>query len=173
MPQKLLKKKNNFIFQNGFTLIEMIVAMAIFSVLIISITGIFISVVKAQRLALAQNSIQESGRYILESITKEIRMGEQVSETGATNILHLINSEEKEVTYSFDEIILSRQEEGFSSAEDFNSSANEEITGYFFVRKNPYSSVSLVTIMLKIKNDNPQLSEKPVINLQTTVATRN
>lgn len=170
MPQKIEIKKEAS--SNGFTLIEMLVAMAVFSVLIVSITGIFISTLKAQRLALAQNSIQESGRYILEFITKEIRMSQQVSETGESAVLNVVNSDGKNVTYFFSGAFLARRE-GILTAQNLNSSANEEITGSFFVQKNAYSSASLVTIILQIKNTSPQLSEKPFINLQTTVATRN
>src|SRR3989339_715055 len=96
MPKKD-QIKINFRLQAGFTLIEMIVAMAIFGVLAVSITGIFISVIKSQRLALAQNSIQESGRYILESMTKEIRMSQEITELGVSSALHLINSDRKDV----------------------------------------------------------------------------
>ncbi|SRR3989339_1105446 len=172
MPKKD-QIKINFRLQAGFTLIEMIVAMAIFGVLAVSITGIFISVIKSQRLALAQNSIQESGRYILESMTKEIRMSQEITELGVSSALHLINSDRKDVLYSFGSAVLSRQEEGFAPPENLNSSANEKITGYFFVQKNAYSSVSLVTIILQIKNSGPEFSEKPFVNLQTTIATRN
>jgi len=61
--------KNN----KGFSLIEMLVATMMFVILTIMITSIFQTVVKGQYQAIAVQSVQESLRFTLEMISKELR----------------------------------------------------------------------------------------------------
>jgi len=68
---KFIKK---FIIESGVSLIELVVAVTIFSVLILSATGIFKMVVDGQRNAVSAQNVQENMRYALEKISKEIRM---------------------------------------------------------------------------------------------------
>ncbi|MCX6800202.1 MAG: prepilin-type N-terminal cleavage/methylation domain-containing protein [Candidatus Falkowbacteria bacterium] len=63
-------KKDN----KGITLMEMLVAIAIFSVTIVSVTQIFILVLDGQQNALAARNIQENMRYAFEIMSKELRM---------------------------------------------------------------------------------------------------
>lgn len=69
-------KKSVFIKRNGFTLIEILVAVSLFSFTILSATGLFKSVMDGQRSALASQNIQESMRYAFEVMSKEIRMAQ-------------------------------------------------------------------------------------------------
>ncbi len=61
-------------FFSGVSLIEVIVSVAIFSVIIISSTQIFKLVIDGQRNAVATQNVQESLKYFLEVTAKEIRM---------------------------------------------------------------------------------------------------
>lgn len=61
----------------GFTLIELIVSVAIFSVIMLTATQIFQMVINSQRSSLATQNVQESLRYFLEVIGKEIRMAQK------------------------------------------------------------------------------------------------
>lgn len=61
----------------GFSLIEVIVSVALFSVIILSMTQIFKMVIDSQRSALAAQNVQESLKYFLEVIGKEIRMAQR------------------------------------------------------------------------------------------------
>lgn len=69
-------KKNSFSL-DGFSLIEVIISVALFSVIILSATGIFKMVIDSQRSALATQNVQESLKYFLEVIGKEIRMAQK------------------------------------------------------------------------------------------------
>ncbi len=66
---------NNFKFQRraGATLIEVMVSVAIFAVLMISAAEIFKAVNDGQRSAIAAQNLQESMRYALETMAKEVR----------------------------------------------------------------------------------------------------
>ena len=58
-----IKNKNK-----GFTLIELLVSLLIFSSLVVAMSGIAASIIKAQRKGFALQNTQESARYILEAL---------------------------------------------------------------------------------------------------------
>jgi prepilin-type N-terminal cleavage/methylation domain-containing protein len=60
--------------KKGVTLLEMVVAVSLFSVVILSATEIFRLVIEGQRNAIASQNVQESMRYAFETMAKEIRM---------------------------------------------------------------------------------------------------
>lgn len=63
--------------QLGVTLLEIVVSVTLFSFAIISATAIFQLVVEGQRNAIAGQNIQESLRYSLEVMSKEVRMAQR------------------------------------------------------------------------------------------------
>ncbi len=64
-------------YKKGFTLIEVLVSVALFSVIILSVTGIFKMAIDGQRNAIATQNVQESLKYFLEVTAKEIRMAQK------------------------------------------------------------------------------------------------
>ena len=58
----------------GVTLLELMVAVSLFSVIMLSATQIFKMVIEGQRSAIASQNMQENIRYIFEAMSKEIRM---------------------------------------------------------------------------------------------------
>ena len=73
MIRKIIKNKE------GITLLELTVAVAIFTVMMLSVTQIFKSVIDGQRSAVAGQNIQESMRYALEVMSKEMRSSQKAS----------------------------------------------------------------------------------------------
>ena len=71
MLNKIIKNKS------GVTLLEMMVAVAIFTVVMLSATKIFQMVIESQRSAIAAQNLQESMRYAFEVMAKEIRMAQK------------------------------------------------------------------------------------------------
>lgn len=61
--------------QRGFTLIEMIVALAIFSLTILLATNVYLLVSNTQRRALAAQKILDDVRALFETMTQEVRLG--------------------------------------------------------------------------------------------------
>lgn len=61
----------------GFSLMEVIVAVALFSIIILSSTEIFRLVIMGQREAIASQNVQESLKYFFEVIGKEMRMAKK------------------------------------------------------------------------------------------------
>lgn len=66
-------KKN----KKGFTLLEVVVSVGLFSVLILILTGFLEGVSKAQRSAIAAQDTEESLRYAFEVISKELRSAQR------------------------------------------------------------------------------------------------
>src|SRR5680860_531853 len=58
----------------GFSLMEVLVSVALFSIIVLSSTEIFSLVIKGQREAIASQNVQESLKYFFEVTGKEIRM---------------------------------------------------------------------------------------------------
>ena len=96
----------------GVSLIELIVSVAIFSVLILSATGIFKMVIDGQRSSISAQNVQENMRYAMEKMSKEIRMAQVSNQdcgSGATNkvfntanggeVLYFKNQNGKCITY--------------------------------------------------------------------------
>lgn len=68
------KKIKNLQQQSGFTLMEIIVALAIFSIALISLTDIFLLSQRAQNKLVGETKIQADARFVMEVLAKEIRM---------------------------------------------------------------------------------------------------
>ena len=68
--KKYFKLKN----RQGFTLIEMLVVMAIFATTILMASNLYFVVLKSQRQIISGQKIQSAARFSLEAITRELRM---------------------------------------------------------------------------------------------------
>ena len=80
MNYKLREKiKRSTFLEKGFSLIELTVAVAIFSIIIVSAGNIFIQIFQAQKEMITKQILIDEGRYIMESMIKDIRMGYRFS----------------------------------------------------------------------------------------------
>lgn len=80
----------------GFTLVEMLVAVSIFSVVVIASTDIFIRTQRAQRQAAALEKVQDTTRFLLTRIAQELRTGHidyEYYKTSLTADPHTITSD--------------------------------------------------------------------------------
>jgi type II secretory pathway pseudopilin PulG len=68
-----LKSKYKFLSEEGFSVMELIVATGIFSLLVLASFGIFSSVLRGQQRILAQTRLQREAQLVLETITRKIR----------------------------------------------------------------------------------------------------
>lgn len=63
--------------QKGFTLIELLVSMAVFSLIVASASGVFTSVLQAQRKLLAMQELLSQTSYLEEYMSRTIRMAKK------------------------------------------------------------------------------------------------
>lgn len=68
-------KHKTYNIKHGFTLIEIIVAMGIFSTVVLIATGSLLLLVDAQRKAFALREVYDNLRFSLETIAKDLRTG--------------------------------------------------------------------------------------------------
>ena len=154
----------------GFTLIELIVAMAAFSLIVVAMTGMAFSMIKAQRKSFAIQNTQEAGRFIMESINKELRMSSIDSgDSGGNpiNLLNITNPASEIFSYQFDNTNRRLLRNG-----EFMSSDNLDVTGNFYITKTSFPSRSLVTIVMQIKSSTGHPDTGSEIYLQSTVSSR-
>ena len=88
----------------GFSLIEVIISVSLFSVMILSATSIFKMVIDSQRSALATQNVQESLKFFLEVTAKEMRMAkknEGVCPGLAADDIYFVSTENGYDTLSF------------------------------------------------------------------------
>ena len=73
----MIKNKKPKFKQEGFTLIEMLVAMAVFSTVMGIITGIFITGIRQQKTALDSQIVLDQTSYALEYISRALRFAKK------------------------------------------------------------------------------------------------
>ena len=155
----------------GFTLVELLVAMAVFSLIVVSMGATAVSVIKSQRKSLALQNTQETARYILESVSKEIRMSKiNSADSGgsATAILNITNAKSETFNYQFDNTskILYRGGQALNST-------NLEVTGGFYIRKSTsLPARAVVTLVMKVKATGGRAETEAEIYLQSTISSR-
>jgi len=176
-------------FKRGFTFVEVLVSVALFSVIILSSAQIFKLVVDGQRSALATQNVQESLKYFLEVTGKEIRMAEKdngvcgnvpddkifaLSSNTLGDVLNFKNYYGQCVTYflAFD---AANNDQRFTVTRDSNagfiSPAKIQIDKLHFVLSDSSSTQPLVTVNLRAHALN-DAQFKSDMTIQTSLASR-
>ncbi len=175
--------------KKGFTLLEMVVAVGIFAVIVVSATAIFQQVVEGQRRAIAAHNTQENIQYIFESISKEIRNAKVNDDTlpacpdiSAGKIFQLVAASEIKfknqagqcVTYKLASGVFTISRVSPGSADSFLSLTPNEltVTNLIFSLKPAPAYQEAVAIVMTIANNSPDSRFKTPINVQTTISSR-
>ena len=164
--------------KNGFTLIELIVSMAIFSLVMITVLDIFLSGLGGVERIFGVQSVQESGRFMMESIAKEIRMSKLNSADGLalTSLpdgvsgpyysLNVTNPNSQSISYVFDDVA-----KQVARAGEILNSNDVEVAGRFYLVKNGAMQPRVI-VSFGLINKTSQAKSQTSINLQTTVSSR-
>lgn len=195
------KKLNQQLYPNGFTLMEIVVAMFIFTLASILIAEIFVNIQRAQQRIRDAQEASTNTRYLVDVISREIRFSKIDYPASAisndhSEILNLIDSQN--VSVSFKKVV-SGVECGFTDntvscvqiRRGGDSGIWNTITAptlsvnalYFYVTPQndpfPTSITSTtpniqpqVTIVLHTSSTGPKLENRVSTYLQTTVASR-
>lgn len=168
--------QNHFCFKNnirGFTLIEMLVAVFMFSVVMAVASGFFAKTMVLQRRLFLMQQVQENVNFVLESMAREIRVGhicelQTLCQSGTVlNLEHPVNGS---IQYSLLGDQVQRIEDG--TATIISSSAVKFTRLNFLISgiENFDGKQPRVTIILRARaTSGDQFSE---INAQTTVSPR-
>ncbi|MDP3764281.1 MAG: prepilin-type N-terminal cleavage/methylation domain-containing protein [bacterium] len=160
--------------KEGFTLIELIVAMAVFSTVVTIVSSIFVSTVGSQRKNVNQQEVLENARYVLEIMARAIRQSTIQTADGTSSVLAINHPTKGLVTYQLDSSQI-KESTGVNPSLALSSS-EVSIEKLDFIIKGKGASdfkQPRVTIIISIKNTEVGVSTASSINLQTTVTPRN
>jgi len=182
-------KKN----QKGVTLLELTVSVTIFSIIMLAVTQIFRMVVEGQRNAIAAQNVQESVRYAMEVMSKEIRTAKKDEVTalgqcanvqngrvydvnGQGDELYIRNYKDECVTYRLngDRLEIERYPVGnpTSAIADFITPEKIKVSNLkFSAVDNVGADQSMVTIRMDIEAIG-KTAHKQGVTLQTTISSR-
>jgi len=176
-PDKKYNLKNR-LESSGFTLIELLVAMATFSVVVVMVADIFLMGMGGTQRVFNSQAAQESGRFILESMSKEARMSKVNSldglaysslpngVSGPYYSLNITNAEGQALDYVFN----GAAKQSLQAGEILNPNDVETI-GKFYLTKNAGLQPRL-TIVFDLISKLDRVGSRATINLQTTVSSR-
>jgi len=150
---------------SGFTLVELLVSMAVFLLVIVAVVQIFqLGMSGAFRIFGRQSSL-DAARFIMESVGKELRMSKiNTGSGGPLGSLSIVNSAGMAVQYVFSGNNITRNGEALNPSK-------VGVTGAFFVSNNG-TAQPRVTMVMKVRNQAVKISEQTQINLQTTISSR-
>ena len=173
----------------GFTLIEMMVAVAIFSLMVGTIINIFMWGIREQRRALATQKLLDETSYALEYMSRSIRMAKKDDVSGVncltgdkTNYeitarggLRFVNYK-NECQEFFSKNNQLKEEKAGSTLPMTSTNTKIEALRFSLIGQNQPPTDNLqprVTIFLDIKGAGQKPEEKPQIKIQTTISQRN
>lgn len=173
---KFNKKRICGIFKGkrGFTLVELVIAVAIFSLVIATAVGLLTSALRVQRRSISLQNIQDNGRYLLELMAKEARMSEIINSDGESQVLNLIHPVNGNIVYTFTGApnwqITREDDDGVG----IMNSDEVEIEGEFFVDGETLDDDEqpTVTIIMEARTTGTKSEEQAEIKLQTTLSQR-
>lgn len=96
--------------QTGFTLIELIVAIGIFGLVVTMTVSIFVVALISQRRIISLRNIEDSARFALESMAREIRTGKNFG--GGVNSLSFTNAKGESVIYRLNNKTIEKSSDG-------------------------------------------------------------
>lgn len=191
--QKKINKKSSFLhnsyfrLQRGFTLIEVMVAVTIFSLMVGTIMEIFMWGIKEQRRALSTQKLLDETSYALEYMSRSIRMAKKELnapaclsanglnyETNADkNLIKFIDHNNVCTEFFLDSKQLKKTAGGATLAMT-SSAFTVNVLKFNLIGESQSDAVQpRVTIFLDIQGGGQKPEERPQIKIQTTISQRN
>jgi prepilin-type N-terminal cleavage/methylation domain-containing protein len=183
--KKLTMVKNS----NGFTLIEIMVGAAIFAIVTVAISTVFLSSIRGQRFVFAQQDLVDNTRFALEMMARQIRMVQhdsvaplddctgalgQIFSAGGTSI-SFVNFSGDCVSFRLDSSKIQIRPTAGDPFLDVTSN-DIRITNLDFIVAGEDNGDGLqprVTIVIEAEAVGTQAPLTPQIRLQTTISARN
>lgn len=162
-------KKNN---QRGFSIIEVLVATFVFSIILVIVSTNFVDIMKLQRRGFSAQVIQEEVLFAVESMAREIRVS-QIQSPDDINCsltsLTMLHPVSGSITYSINNGVLSKTADGTTYS--VTSTKINLARFNFCIRGSGVDGEQpRVTIIASVQTANNQEGLK--IDLQTTISSR-
>ncbi|PIQ92016.1 MAG: hypothetical protein COV69_03855 [Parcubacteria group bacterium CG11_big_fil_rev_8_21_14_0_20_39_14] len=168
---------NRTIKNKGFTLVELLVSVALFGLTVAAASGLFSAALKAQRRSLETQKVLDNGRYVMETVAKALRMSEIVTSNGVQLLsLNVKNHAIKgTIIYTLENNRV--KEDSSTKGADYISSSNVKVEKLYFDVSGVGTADNTqprVTTVLKVKSlDSVGSMYQVELNFQTTVSQRN
>ncbi|TSC74028.1 MAG: hypothetical protein G01um101444_388 [Parcubacteria group bacterium Gr01-1014_44] len=169
----------NFKKNAGFTLIEMVIVIALSAGVFMAASVIFVQAAKMQRRAFFIQRVQENIGFALETMSKEIRVSNVAtpnsvcpgSPAQSLNITHPVNGD---INYFLSGVDLHRRLSGSGVDTVLNSTGTQLTKLGFCVSGNTTGDDAQprVTILLTVSNGHPDPEHNISIDIQTTLSQR-
>ncbi len=169
----------------GFTLVELLVSISVFSLIVSAMSGAFISTIRAQRKSVAFQQLLEQTSYVEEYMSRSIRMGKKdisgacISAKSNYEItrddkgIKFLNYNKDCQEFYVSDSQLWENKNGvdlaLTSSNLIVESINIELSG----NSQADNFQPRVTIFLKVKGAGSKPEEQPEIKIQTTISQRN
>jgi prepilin-type N-terminal cleavage/methylation domain-containing protein len=95
MNKKFKNKKN------GFTMIEMLVAVAIFAIVITMIMGTIVTIVDASRKSRTMSEVMNNLNFSFESMTRTLKTAKSIDPSTGGDTIIAIDQNDRRITYKF------------------------------------------------------------------------
>ena len=155
--------------QKGFTLIEIIVAIGIFTAVITMALATFLNISNVQRKAGALRAVNDNLNFALEMMSREIRAGKNYcANLCSVSSFNLSNSQNENVVYRLNSSSIERSSDGGNTFLRLTS-PEIKIDNLEFIF--PASIQPRVTIVLNGSVSDPKIGEL-ILNIQTTISQR-
>lgn len=143
--------KNNLKKQKGFTLIELTIFMGIFSILILALFQLLISVFDVQLEAQSTASVTQDGRYILNRFTYDVKNSTTITSPnlGATGSALIMSDGTTTYTYSLSSGNLMLTNSVLGTTDQLNS-VNTTVASLSFLRLSDTNGKNINTITLNL-----------------------
>lgn len=183
--------------QKGFSLVEMMITIFVFSLIVGAISGLFIAGIRGQRSTLAHQRLLDQTSYALEYVSRALRMAKKDTADDGINCINegsnyevspdgdsikFINVLEKDLAGNpycqrfFLDNGLIKQDKGDGNEPLSLTSDKLKITSLKFYLAGDIQGDYFqprVTISLAIKGKGQKIEEQPLMIIQTTVSQRN
>ncbi len=185
-------KKDTNKSKRAFTLVEILVSIAIFSLLIAGPTGFFISSIKGQKKALSTQELIDNASYFLEYFSRAVRMAQKEKNIGSPEACLSFDGINYELTEGpgikfinykgeCQKIYLESstkrlKEERGGQETGYLTSVNLEVVDFqvkLFGETQSDNFQPKVTVLLKMKGTSQSEEMNPEISIQTTLSQRN
>ncbi|MDD4930983.1 MAG: prepilin-type N-terminal cleavage/methylation domain-containing protein [Candidatus Colwellbacteria bacterium] len=161
--QIITDRQTNSSSQSGFTLMETMVALGVFSVIVTIVGSIFVSSLRSARFVSIQSAAIDNTALVVEQITREVRTGVSFTiPNGQSQTLSFVNYKGQNVSYSFADGRIAKNGSPLT-AEGIT------VNGMFYITDFSGATTPRITIVAGVKDPRKDI---PLINIQTTVGAR-
>jgi uncharacterized protein (TIGR02599 family) len=159
--------KNNL--NQGFTLVELILYMAIFSILLIIMVQMFGSVFDIQTETEATSSVAQDGRYILNRMSYDLMQAQALLVVNSSALNFVVSGSTDSYYFSNGNLEFTN---GLSGATDQLNSSDTNITSLIFTKAGNVNGKSTVQVIFTLTGKTIKSSGIETKTFETTLGTR-